>query len=82
MASYIASQNLPDWVLTHLGRPVRFVRNYDFYGDGTLICRVNDLAILDAVQVGSDGPEAVLILPKSKDPTALVNVSLDYLTYI
>lgn len=78
MANAIASQTIPSWVVNHLGKHVRFVREYDFYGNGFFVCNVNERATLDAVQVGPEGLEAVVYFPS--DPTFLVNAPIGFVT--
>lgn len=80
MANHIASQIVPQWAASHLGKRVRFLRDYDFYGDGTFVCAVNAQATLDAIQVGSVEPEAVVYF--DSDPTLYVNVPLSLVTHV
>lgn len=80
MALHIASQIIPQWAVTHLGKRVRFTREYDFYGNGNFVCQVNALATLDAVQLGANGVEAVVYF--DADPTFMVNVPVGFITFV
>ncbi len=71
MANAIASQTIPQWVNTHLGKRVKFVAPYDFYGDGSARYSVGDIATLDGIQASAHGPEAIVYF--DDDPSLLLN---------
>jgi hypothetical protein len=60
MASTISTQIIPSWAITALGKKVRFVKDYDFYGDGSDIYRSGEVVLLDGIQRGIKGAEAIV----------------------
>jgi len=77
MADLIAPQIIPSWAVSSLGKKVCFVKNYDFYGDGSDIYSAGTIATLDGIQFGKNGTEAVVSL--FDDDELLLNPSFDYL---
>lgn len=80
MASTISPQIIPSWAITALGKKVRFVKDYDFYGDGSDIYRKGKIAILDGIQRGTKEVEAIVCL--LDDEGLLLNPSFDYLQLV
>jgi hypothetical protein len=80
MANVIASQIIPSWAVSSLGKKVRFVKDYDFYGDGSYVYQLGKIAVLDGLQRGRNGVQAI-VCPLDDD-SLFLNPPFDYLELV
>jgi hypothetical protein len=69
MSRSFAPQIIPEWAISHLGKKVRFVRQYC---DGYRIWYPGQTAILDGFQVGKEGVECVIYFDDYDDHCYIV----------
>lgn len=77
MAADISPQIIPEWAVFALGKNVILTKAYDSYRDGSDVYPVGSIGILDSIQCGFFGPEAVIYLPE--DDGLLLNMTFDHL---
>ena len=79
-SAYEVVQVIPQWAMVHLGKTVVFLKDYDFYGNGACVHEAGTIGILDGVQQGSDGVEALILSPHNEG--CILNPTFDHIAPI
>lgn len=70
-------QVIPQWATVHLGKKVVLLKNYDAYGNGKCIYEAGTIGVLNGIQQGIDGAEALILAPD--DQSYILNPTFDYI---